>query len=43
MRPVTDPNSEDDGVIFRNVPQANVRLMNSEIKNVKILARILRT
>ncbi len=31
MRPVTDSNSEDDGVIFRNVPQANVRLMNSEI------------
>ncbi len=31
MRPVTDSISEDDGVIFRNVPQANVRLMNSEI------------
>lgn len=31
LTPVTDSNSEDDGVIFRNIPQATVRLMNSEI------------
>uniref|UniRef100_A0A673M0U5 Integrase catalytic domain-containing protein n=1 Tax=Sinocyclocheilus rhinocerous TaxID=307959 RepID=A0A673M0U5_9TELE len=31
MTPVIDLNFEDDGVIFRNIPQTTVRLTNSEI------------